>query len=66
MLLHFAVKMGICLFCQKDVVKCPLFWNYLVKCICFEIQFLENWVSMKNSIWWKSSFNEKLDLMKIE
>ena len=41
-------------------------WNYLGIYLCFKTRFLENRVSMKNSIFRKSSFNEKLDLPKIE
>ena len=39
----------------KRCNKMPLLWNYLTKCPCFETRFLENRVSMKNLIWWKSS-----------
>ena len=35
--------------------KMYLFWNVLAKCLYFETRFLENRVSMKSSIWWKSS-----------
>ena len=46
--------MGICPFRSKDVAKC-LFWNYLAECPYFETCFFR-----------KSSFNVKLNLMKIE
>ena len=39
--------------------KMHLFWNFLAKCLYFETRFLENRVSMKNSIFRKSSFNKK-------
>ena len=39
-------------------------WNYLGICSCFETWFLENQVSMKNSIWWKSSNVRWLFMLK--
>ena len=51
--------------------KMPIFWNYLVKCPCFKLDFLkiEFQLSIKNSIFRKSSYvksNLKKKKMELE
>ena len=49
---------------SKTSNKMPLFWNNLVICPCFKTRFFKNRVSMKNLIFRKSSYRQKIKKKK--